>query len=162
MTFTRIFVGLDHSELSQEVLHQAVSLAQVCQAHLHLCHCLTMETVPEPGPGSIAVGLPDFSPMMGMMDNPAWGELAQQQVEQTVTWLQHLTTSATEQGIETEYSYVMGEPGAALCQQAKVWQADLMLVGRRGRQGLAEVFLGSISNHVVHHAPCSVLVVQHP
>lgn len=162
MTFTRIFVGLDHSELSQEVFQQAVDLARACRAQLHLCHCVVMEAVPEPGPGSLAIGLPDFSPMMGMMDNPAWGELAQQQMEQTTQWLQHHAERAAQQDVKAEFSYVVGDPGSALCEQAKVWQADLMMVGRRGRQGLAEVFLGSISNHVVHHANCSVLVVQHP
>ncbi|MGC1393382.1 MAG: universal stress protein [Coleofasciculaceae cyanobacterium] len=36
----------------------------------------------------------------------------------------------------------------------------MVVVGRRGRTGLAEAFLGSVSNYVVHHAPCSVLVIQ--
>ncbi|RMG10302.1 MAG: universal stress protein, partial [Cyanobacteria bacterium J055] len=36
----------------------------------------------------------------------------------------------------------------------------LIIVGRRGRQGIEEAVLGSVSNYVVHHAPCSVLAIQ--
>ncbi len=38
--------------------------------------------------------------------------------------------------------------------------ADLIVVGRRGRSGLSELILGSASNYVLHHAPCSVLTLQ--
>jgi len=36
-----------------------------------------------------------------------------------------------------------------------------MLNHSHGRTGLRELFLGSVSNYVLHHAPCSVMVV-HP
>ena len=49
-----------------------------------------------------------------------------------------------------------------ICELAKFWNADLIIMGRRGRSGLAEVFLGSESNYVLHHAPCSVQIVHLP
>jgi len=36
----------------------------------------------------------------------------------------------------------------------------LVVVGRRGHSGLSELFLGSVSNYVLHRAPCSVLTIQ--
>ena len=45
-------------------------------------------------------------------------------------------------------------------ESSQNWEADLIVIGRRGHQGLSEILLGSVSNYVVHHAPCSVLVVQ--
>ncbi len=48
----------------------------------------------------------------------------------------------------------------AYVKQQRIGGADLIVLGRRGRTGLAEALLGSVSNYVLHHAPCSVLVVQ--
>ncbi|MGL4622525.1 MAG: universal stress protein, partial [Chroococcidiopsis sp.] len=49
-----------------------------------------------------------------------------------------------------------------ICDFALAWKADLIVTGRRGRRGLSEFFMGSVSNYVLHHASCSVLTVQSP
>ena len=54
---------------------------------------------------------------------------------------------------------IEGPPASVLVEAAK--GADLIVVGSRGHGGFAEVLLGSVSNHVVHHAPCPVVVVRH-
>ncbi|MEQ1922081.1 MAG: universal stress protein [Pyrinomonadaceae bacterium] len=48
-----------------------------------------------------------------------------------------------------------------IIDEARSWKADLIVVGSHGR-GFWGRFLGSVSNGVVHHAPCSVLVVRKP
>ncbi|NBC65912.1 MAG: universal stress protein, partial [Bacteroidetes bacterium] len=77
------------------------------------------------------------------------------------TWLRSLQKVATNQGIQADYEYAVGEPGKLICQLAKQHEVDLIIVGRRGRRGMSEILLGSVSNYVIHHAPCHVLVVQH-
>jgi nucleotide-binding universal stress UspA family protein len=72
-----------------------------------------------------------------------------------------LAQEATSSGVKVEYQQVPGIPGRTICRVAEKWQADLILIGRRGRTALMELFLGSVSNYVVHHAQCCVLIVQH-
>ena len=65
-----------------------------------------------------------------------------------------------EVGFSTEGRVVAGEPRQSLVQAAQSERADLIVVGSHGRSGLAKMMLGSVSSHVVTHAPCSVLVVK--
>ncbi|MFM8293491.1 MAG: universal stress protein, partial [Microcystaceae cyanobacterium] len=91
-------------------------------------------------------------------------QMIQERLKQETThaqaWLQQQSETAIAAGIPTETQIQIGEPGRYVRDLAKEWQADLIIIGRRGLRGFQELFLGSVSNYVLHHAPCSVLVVQ--
>ena len=53
-----------------------------------------------------------------------------------------------------------GSPAQAIIEEAENWGADLVVVGSHGYGFWERMFLGSVSNAVVHHAPCSVLIVR--
>ena len=53
-----------------------------------------------------------------------------------------------------------GEPRHAICACAEDWRPDLVVVGSHGRKGLDRVLLGSVSEGVARHAPCSVEIVR--
>ena len=55
---------------------------------------------------------------------------------------------------------VNGSPQRVLIEKAQEWDADLMVVGSHGYGFWSCALLGSVSNSVVQHAPCSVLVVR--
>jgi len=59
-----------------------------------------------------------------------------------------------------EVRVLEGEPGAAICRLADELSARAIVVGSRGRGGLKRAFLGSVSDHVVRNAPCSVVVTR--
>ncbi|MDM7922079.1 MAG: universal stress protein [Pyrinomonadaceae bacterium] len=54
-----------------------------------------------------------------------------------------------------------GKPSARIVEFAEEWGANAIVVGSHGR-GFWGRLLGSVSNAVVNHAPCSVLVVRKP
>ena len=52
---------------------------------------------------------------------------------------------------------VLGTPSTMILQQATTLRSDLILMGTRGRQGIARLVLGSVSHDVLHQMPCPVL-----
>lgn len=64
------------------------------------------------------------------------------------------------EGVKVRTRQVSGDPAETLCDIAEEESADVMVVGNRGTRGKRRWFLGSVPNAVVHHAPCSVLVVD--
>jgi nucleotide-binding universal stress UspA family protein len=71
------------------------------------------------------------------------------------------TRKATERGIESNVEIGSGEPVAEIIAHADSIDADLIIVGSRGRQEVAGSLLGSVSRGVLHEAPRPVLVVRH-
>jgi nucleotide-binding universal stress UspA family protein len=64
-------------------------------------------------------------------------------------------------GIETVTKVVEGYPAASIVEQARIWNADFVIVGSHGHGGVASFFLGSIAKEVVRNAHCSVEIVRH-
>ena len=54
----------------------------------------------------------------------------------------------------------LGQPVEVICELAKTLGSDLVVVGARGHNAAQRFLLGSVSDRVVHHAPCPVLVVR--
>jgi len=159
MSFHKILVAIDNSSLCQAIFTEALELAQSNGAALMLLHCLSSEVVSEASvPMSVEMGL------YPQMINPASYEtqrvVMEQQIEQALHLLRHYCDTATSKGVPTEFDYKVGDPGQWICQMAQSWGADLIVMGRRGRTGFTEALLGSVSNHVLHHASCSLLVMQ--
>ena len=68
--------------------------------------------------------------------------------------------TAERLGVDTTVEVVVGDPGPELCRLAADGNYDLIVVGSHGSGFLCRVLLGSVSHHVLHHAPCPVLVVR--
>jgi len=54
----------------------------------------------------------------------------------------------------------VGDAGPVICRVAAAVGADVIVVGSHGHGWLQRVFLGSVSQHVLNHAPCPVLVMR--
>lgn len=55
-----------------------------------------------------------------------------------------------------------GKPSESIINAAVEWDADVIVMGSHGRGFWGRLTLGSVSDAVVHHAPCSVLIVKLP
>ena len=55
---------------------------------------------------------------------------------------------------------IQDAPQRAIIETAESWKADLIVVGSHGYGFWERALLGSVSSSIVHHAPCSVLVVR--
>lgn len=53
-----------------------------------------------------------------------------------------------------------GDPRVVLLAQAQEWGADLIVLGSYGRRGMDRILMGSVSESVALHAPCSVEVIR--
>ena len=63
-------------------------------------------------------------------------------------------------GFATEGMVIEGDAREQIMKLVERERVDLLVMGSRGRSGLARLMLGSVSGHAVIHAPCSVLVVK--
>jgi nucleotide-binding universal stress UspA family protein len=54
----------------------------------------------------------------------------------------------------------MGDAGHTIVQVAKDLAVDVVVVGSRGRGAIRRALMGSVSTHIVNHAPCPVIVVR--
>jgi nucleotide-binding universal stress UspA family protein len=82
--------------------------------------------------------------------------------QQGIDRLQVYATQAKTRGIKAETLQNYGDSGPLICEAAKNWSADAIVMGRNQKSLLNEIFLGSTSNYVLHHASCSVIVIQLP
>lgn len=73
---------------------------------------------------------------------------------------QTLVERGRAEGVEVSFLVWEGDPGDMIVAAAEAEHADLVVVGSHGRGAVGRFFIGSVSEHVVRHAPCPVLVVR--
>ena len=157
MNFKRILVAINPSPLTSIVFEQALHLAQKEQANLMILYCLVnIAGLDLPIESGAMFGL--YSTDLGF--SQFHNETLQLETQQAKAWLQNHYQQAIALNIPTEYQHQFGDPGVTICNTAQQWGASLIILGRHDQGVIAEFFTGSVSNHVVHHATCSVLVVK--
>src|SRR6188474_2123478 len=132
----RVVVGVDGSELSRNALARAFVEATAHGAQLDVVHAWNY--LDQPGPR--------FDPHYGE-------EEARAMVDQLVT-----EVLGSDRPDRTRLVIINDHPAPAMVEAAA--GAFMVVVGARGLGGFRGLVLGSVSRHVVQHAPCPVLVVR--
>ena len=157
--FKKILVAIDSSESSRTIFDRALILAkadrfsrgEATPTELMLLHVLTLLNNFDPLEAQLAISAPTLRAYAQKLENLERAETQK---------LRSLADEAIAAGISTEFTQQIGDPGKSICAVAKTWNANLIVIGRRGFSGLSELLLGSTSNYVLHHAPCDVLTIQ--
>ncbi|HLO46810.1 MAG TPA: universal stress protein [Kamptonema sp.] len=159
MSFHKIFVALDETELSHKVFIEALDVAVANKAEMMLFYGIKINKIGESGmPIPVELGM-NFE--LAEQAYQAQSLQVENNLERGKELLKNYYDAAEKREIKPEFDCKMVEDvGHTICQAGQSWGADLIVLGRRGRTGLTEAFLGSVSNYVVHHASCSVLVIQ--
>lgn len=95
---------------------------------------------------------------------PGMGESYADAIEETRRALeasaQTIVRDLRRAGVDATGEMREGDAASEILRAARDRGAGLILMGSRGRTGLARVLMGSVARNVLHHAPCSVLIVR--
>jgi nucleotide-binding universal stress UspA family protein len=135
----RILVPIDGSQNSMRGLEKAIAIAQPVRATITGLHVIHI-------PARSAIR---FTP---------------QQRKKEIAFTESIIGEAIEKARKSEVAFKprteTGDPAEKIVQIAKSGNYDLVVIGSRGRGARKEMFLGSVSNHVLHKTNAPVLVVK--
>lgn len=152
--YPKILVAVDRSPRGRKVFETAIFLAKSLKSELNLLHVLSQESADSPvtfTPYELSYGTENIEDFQRQ-----WENFQRECVELLQIWVEQ----AQKEGIKTKLTQLTGNPGSVICQQAQEWEADLIIMGRRGHSPVSEFFLGSVSSYVIHRSHCSVHLVQ--
>jgi nucleotide-binding universal stress UspA family protein len=145
----KILIATDGSEFSRLAIEKACELsAAIPGAEIKVISAYQL-----PGPVATAplAAVPSYTPEI--IDGLT--ALAESIVDEARNEI-----AASLPTISVSAKALCGKPAVAILDEAEQWGADLIVVGSHGNGFWGRALLGSVSDAVVHHANCSVLVVR--
>lgn len=143
--YQRILVPVDGSPTSERALQEALRLAQQQSGRLELVHVLGDVRLME------ANSYINYAEMKDAMTSAGKKLLAQTQMA-----AQQSGTAAEVKLLEAGGARI----ASAIVEEARQWQADLIVIGTHGRTGFSRVLFGSVAEGVVRTAHIPVLLIR--
>ncbi|MGC2061676.1 MAG: universal stress protein [Thermodesulfovibrionales bacterium] len=133
-----ILLATDGSTYSEKALREAVNLAKTCGTKLYVVSVIEV--------------------------NPEYATMAPNVVEKlekdTGELIDAVKACVQKEGIDVEVITHEGEEAwRFIIDEAKARNVDMIVMGTHGRSGLTRLLMGSVTQKVIGHAPCKVLVV---
>jgi universal stress protein E len=138
-------VGVDvkeHISLNEEITKQALHFAKLLSSNVHLVNSY-------PGtPANIVIEIPEFDPT-------TYDESAK------LHHLQCMQAHSDKHHISKEHCHVdIGLPEDVIPKYAEQLDAELVVLGTVGRQGISAALIGNTAEHVIDRLNCDVLAIK--
>lgn len=154
--FEKILVPLDGSEHSLKALEQAVQIAKKFGGKLTLLHVYSVTITPVIVPEPTTLTPPGI-PVMAPAEISKVAEASRRAGNRI---LADGEEKAKAEGVEVEKLLEEGHVVHEVVRIAKEGNFGLIVIGARGISHVREMLLGSVTDGVLHHAPCPVLVIK--
>lgn len=141
----KILVAYDNGNKSKKALEFAVDIAKSCGAEITLF---------------TSVKMPDY---IKSFANHEWQEkLEEQSQDYFRNALNEAAENVKKQGLDVKMVILRENPGESIVRFAEKEKIDLIIIGCHNRSSIERFLLGlgSVSNYVINHANCPVLVVK--
>lgn len=141
----KILLAIDDSKFSEAAAQSVVSQFRALNTEvlvLNVVEPISVSTPPQMSPG--------YYPEL------------EDQVREARVFVERAQRTLSSAGFRVSTSVAEGIAKSVILDKAAEWHADLIALGSHGRKGLERFLLGSVSEAVARHAPCSVLIVRMP
>lgn len=139
----RVVVGTDFSDPALPAVKAAFDEAERVGGSVTLTHCVEWPLLPSDGAGFTSATV--SADLLDDIRTEAANKL---------------DAAAKDCPVPIEQRIAHGRASVELVRLAEAIDADLLVVGTRGRTGISRVLLGNVAETVVRSAPCPVLVVR--
>ena len=154
--FEKILVPLDGSEHSLKALTVAIEIAKKFGGKISLVHIYSVAVSPiiAPEPSTLT------PPMLPMMTPEEISKAVEATRKASMNILTDGKQKAEAEGVQVETVLKEGHIVQEIIKTAKEGKFDLIVIGARGISKIRELLLGSVTDGVIHHASCPVLVIK--
>ncbi len=154
----QLLAAVDFSKNTDAVLQQAASLAKALDAKLWVLHIASDETQAMAYEASQFAGYtPEFTSMPG--DVQLARDLSAEEFKREHSQLLAMSAKLREEGTQAQAILLKGDAAKLILEKAADLQTEIIILGSHGHGLLHKALLGSVSEAVIRHARCNVLIV---
>ena len=156
LTLNKIMAGCDFSEYSKKTLEYAACLAEKCQAELIIVNIINQRDVDV----ILAISDKQFDRTVEKNIEKLADDYVKRETEKRIRQIEKLVEEISCTHLSVKKVVRVGVPFPELTRAIEDEQADLMVVGPKGRGNLAGVLFGSNAEKLFRHCPVPLLSVR--
>jgi nucleotide-binding universal stress UspA family protein len=141
--FEKMLVPTDGSNVAKKALKKAIYLSKQTDTKLVAIHVIDVPYMPS---------------VFETADEMPYVEVYELLKKRGNEILKDAEKLAEQGKVKIDLRLLEGHPAEKIVSEAK--KNDLIVIGNKGMTALDRIFLGSVTEYVTHHAPCTVMIVK--